>query len=283
MRIVIVFDGSTAATAALQDLRRAGFPDDTFALVVSVADPESAPTDTSKCAAVAEAGKAAVSREFLGWSVTTAAATGSPPLQIIEHAREFNSELIILGESENTGMRSNGIFGETSRAILKAAEFPVRIARKKDESGTGARRILVGFDGSAAAAGAVESIARRNWSANTRVRLLAVADSTVMGSIGRFTPQMNDAAIETKFTSQWAETLADEALNKLASVGLSASVQIGFGHPCDVLAAEAEKWDADSIFVGSHASVNALDPHSIGSVSLAIAARAFCSVEVVRP
>jgi nucleotide-binding universal stress UspA family protein len=48
-----------------------------------------------------------------------------------------------------------------------------------------------------------------------------------------------------------------------------------------VLITEAEDWDADCIFVGAK-GMRGIERLLIGSVSAAVAARAHCSVEVVR-
>jgi nucleotide-binding universal stress UspA family protein len=89
-------------------------------------------------------------------------------------------------------------------------------------------------------------------------------------------------AIGVKFASQWAETLAAGSIKKLTTAGLSASVETGTGYPKDTIIEVAEAWNADSIFVGPHCSGNSFERFLLGSVSAAVAARAHCSVEVVR-
>jgi len=54
------------------------------------------------------------------------------------------------------------------------------------------------------------------------------------------------------------------------------------GDPKALLPREAERWQADSIFVGAR-GVRGVERFLLGSVSAAVAARAPCSVEVVRP
>ncbi|WP_225931558.1 universal stress protein [Leptolyngbya sp. 7M] len=48
------------------------------------------------------------------------------------------------------------------------------------------------------------------------------------------------------------------------------------------LVEHAETWNADSIFVGANAFAGRLERFIVGSTSAAVAARAHCSVEVVR-
>jgi nucleotide-binding universal stress UspA family protein len=70
--------------------------------------------------------------------------------------------------------------------------------------------------------------------------------------------------------------------NKLRNVGLTVSVQLKKGDPKQILIEEAESWQADSIFVGAK-GMRGIERLLLGSVSAAVAARAHCSVEVVRP
>ena len=187
-----------------------------------------------------------------------------------------------MGEPIQMSSPGNIFIGHTSQTILTEAGCSVRIARQHEVVDSRAPKILVGFDGSAGALHIIDSIAARVWPVNTQVRLLAVADSSVLGMIGRFTPQMKDATVEAKFAMQWAETLAAESLGKLQAAGISSSLEVRLGHPKNVIIEAAEHWKADSIFVGPHCAPNSFERFLIGSVSIAVASRATCSVEVVR-
>jgi len=282
MRILIGYNGSEAANAALHDLRCAGLPDKTEAIVLAVAESWQPPKTAYDAVEVAAAGKTTVLANFPTWIVKAETASGAPPREILAKAESFQPDLIIVGEPRQAVGGGHIFIGHTSQTILTEAECSVRIARGCESSISDAKRILIGFDGSAGAAGAVDSIVRRKWPADTSVRLLAVADSSVLTSIGRFTPQMNDAVVEAKFVLQWAETLAVPSLMKLKAAGIASSVEVRFGHPKDVIVDEAEQWNADTIFVGPHCAPNSFERFLIGSVSAAVAARAHCSVEIVR-
>jgi nucleotide-binding universal stress UspA family protein len=282
MRILIGYNGSRAAMAALQDLRRAGFPVGTEAVVLTVAEARLLPKTGAEAAFIANAGKAAVCRNFPTWTVKAESVCGSPPDEILKRAESFDPDVIIVGEPCQTLGRGKILVGHTSQTILTEAECSVRIARGRDHVNSRPQNILVGFDGSAGAIHAIDSIAVRKWPTGTKVRLVAVADSSVLGSIGRFTPQMCDATVEAKFALQWVEALAAASLKKLQTAGISSSVEVQFGRPKDVVITEAERWKADTIFVGPHCAPNSLERFLIGSVSEAVSAQAYCSVEVVR-
>jgi nucleotide-binding universal stress UspA family protein len=68
---------------------------------------------------------------------------------------------------------------------------------------------------------------------------------------------------------------------ELCEAGLDAEGSVVPGTPQDALLDEANRWDADSFFLGSQ-GFNALDRSMLGRVASAVAARAACSVEVSR-
>lgn len=281
MRVLIGFNGSRASRDALADLKYAGLADDTEIHLLSVAESWLSPKTLDEAGLVAEEGAGIVRNNSRTWKVSASAAKGSPPREILSAAEGLNADLIVLGEPPQQTDRHNMFLGQTSQIVLTESSCSVRIARRtaNDEG----ERIVVGFNGSPAAMLAVDSIVSRSWHPAAEVKLLAVADSSVLGSIGRFTPQMTDSVIEEQFAQQWAESLAKVALGKLKQAGIRASLQVAFGHPKDIIPKEAERWGATSIFAGPHCSLNSYERFLIGSVSAALAARANCSVEIVRP
>jgi nucleotide-binding universal stress UspA family protein len=119
-----------------------------------------------------------------------------------------------------------------------------------------AARIVIGFNGSKDAGAAVEAVALRCWPAGSEARLIAAHEPP-------------DGEVR------------DLAVNKLRAAGLLATEKRKEGDTAHVLIKEAEAWGADSIFVGTR-DVHGLKHLLHGSVSSAVAARALCSVEVVR-
>ena len=84
-----------------------------------------------------------------------------------------------------------------------------------------------------------------------------------------------EAAAKARRMVEWA---ADE----LRSISLQVSVAITKGDPERVLIDEARKWEADSIFVGSHGLDDLGKQSGLGSVSTGLVTNAPCSVEIVR-
>jgi nucleotide-binding universal stress UspA family protein len=72
------------------------------------------------------------------------------------------------------------------------------------------------------------------------------------------------------------------AVEKLEKAGLRATGNLFEGDPKKVLVKVAEEWRADCVFVGATGVTNKFERFLLGSTAAAIAARAHCSVEVVR-
>lgn len=282
MRILIGYNGTDFASAAIDGLSRAGLPKRAEVMVLTVAEMCFATVDRADAARLAESATGRIHKLFPEWHISTGTATGAAAGEIMAAADIFRPDLIILGERIRSNGMQNMFLGPVSQRILTEASCSVRIGRGKPWLPEHQTRLLVGFDGSVGSDHAVQAIVSRNWPEGTRVRLLSVADSFVLGSIGRFAPQINDSVMEARFASQWAETLAADSLELLRDAGLDASVEVRMGHPKATLVEFAEEWRADCIFVGPHCAGNSFERFLLGSVSSAVAARANCSVEVVR-
>ena len=310
MKILIAYDGSKDADAALDDLRFCGVPAIGSAEVISVAEVWLPPEHSLEYDSRAEASeyieeilrecrakgeKAVAEAEMLarfadgrvrtalpGWDVTSIATYGSPGWEIVDEAQRIDADLIVVG-AQGRSFLSRLVLGSISQQVLTEAHCSVRIGRGSIDLDSGPARIVVGFDGSRGARAAVESVASRNWNSGTEVRLVAVSEPVVSSMIGRFvTPVVRTVSEINAVERTWIERSASEAITKLKSKRLDANVLIETGNPKTVLPEVAEKWGADSIFVGANAWGSRLERLLIGSTSAAVAARAHCSVEVVR-
>lgn len=308
MKLLIAYDGSRYAESALDDLCRAGLPDVGEVLVVTIAEvwlppPELTGEDpeTSDCIAeavrthrekgermvneaaiLAKHAATRVSKMLPGWGVRPLATYGSPAWEIIAAADEFDPDLIIIG-SHGRSVISRMVLGSISQKVLTEATCSVRIARGRIEIDPAPARLAIGFDGSAGATAAVESVCRRNWPADTEVQLIAATDSIGPTGIGRFIPPVAEwTRQELQHEYKWIEQLADRAAQKLEKTGLKVTTLILEGNPNSVIINEAENWHADCIFVGANAFGSRIERFLLGSTSAAVAVRAHCSVEVVR-
>ena len=160
----------------------------------------------------------------------------------------------------------------TTETVLIEAECSIRISRGNPERADGSYRVLIAYDGSPGSVAAVRTVSTRTWPSRTQIKLLLVADTAVLSSIGRFAPQMTDPFLEAKITAQWARSLAMVPLEMLADAGLEAELAVEAGNPKNAIVDFARAWNADSIFVGPHCRGNSFERFLVGSVSSAVAA-----------
>jgi nucleotide-binding universal stress UspA family protein len=282
MRILVGYNGSEASKAALTELRYAGLPSATHILVLSVSELWVHPQSPAEAMGTALEAKHHLNSEFPEWSVYTETASGSPEREILARAETYKPDLIVLGEPHAEMEKRNVLLGQTSRTVLTEAECPVRIARASIANTARPPRILVGFDGSNGSMNAVKGIVAKNWDVKPQVRLLMVTDLGVLSSIDRPLTRPATKTVDLTFATQWVETIAEKALQFLRDAGVSASLETRLGNAKEAIIADALSWDADTIYVGPHCSGRSFDRFLLGSVSAAVAARAHCSVEVVR-
>jgi nucleotide-binding universal stress UspA family protein len=314
MKVLIAYDGSSCAESAIDDLARAGLPETGEAEVMAVAEVWLPPPDVIDAEAeedsddeasayleeitdryrergekaVAEADMFArharlrVQNALPDWHVGATTTYGSPAWEILTKADTFRPDLIVVGSHGQSAL-SRFILGSISQKVLTEARCSVRIARGRIEVEPAPQRIVIGFDGSKGAKAAVDAVALRNWPDGTEVRLITVSDPVVPSAIGRFLPPIVNAIDEINVSEhKWLEKRAGNALKTLSRAGLKADVRVLPGNPKNVIMDEAEHWSADCIFVGANAWGSHLERFLVGSTSAAIAARAHCSVEIVR-
>ncbi|HEY0726812.1 MAG TPA: universal stress protein [Pyrinomonadaceae bacterium] len=311
MKILIAYDGSACAEAALDDLQRAGLPEVAEAVVMSVtevwlpAPPPSSlevvemaravhvPADMTRvyshnspavqvAQALADRAATRLRTNFPGWQVTTEAAAGSPRHEIIHQANQWKPDLIVVG-SHGHSMLGRLVLGSVSQGVLTDAHCSVRIARGRIEEPNSPVRIVIGVDGSDASAAAVREVAARRWAPLSEVKIISVTDPLSAGLIGNLIPPVRDFVKETKEEEQeWLIELLNKSSEEFKTSSLKVSTQILEGDPRRDLAKAAEEWGADCIFVGSVGFNSRFERLVLGSISGAVAARAHCSVEVVR-
>ena len=312
MRILIGYDGSESADAALDDLRRAGLQGEGEALIVSVSEVMMPPSSvghevvgpplTSRRLTVvlahAEAqaaqklkeaeefaAKAAdrVRSSFPGWEVQAVGLAGSPSTELINRADEWKADLVVVGSHGRSAL-GRFILGSVSRKVVTDSHHSVRVTRGRvTRNGAVPPKIMIGVDGSPEAEHAVRAVGMRVWPEGTEVRIIAVDDGTSPARISRVLPTA--AAMissSNEKVSESARMMVEWAENELRAIGLQVSVAVVKGDPQRVLIEEARKWDADSIFVGGRKFSGAMERFRLGSVSTALVTNAHCSVEVVR-
>jgi nucleotide-binding universal stress UspA family protein len=287
MKILVAYDGSECADAALDDLSRAGLPADAQIKVLSVVENwlpppsgleiiEHIDRDQEYLALARRGGIRLVSMEP-GWEVKSESGVGSPATVILEKADEWGADLIVVGSHGRTAL-GRFFFGSVSQKALHEAHCSVRVARGRVEEPGTPVRLIIGVDGSKDSEAAVAAVAARKWPAGSEARIVNATWATPEPTTQPVAGPITQWIIEEKIKVQ---KMIDEAVNKLNAAGLKTGVVVKEEEPKRLLIAEAESWGADCIFVGAK-GMDRLERFLIGSVSSAVAARAHCSVEVAR-
>lgn len=277
MKIMIAYDGSEAADAALDDLSRAGLPGGAEALLV-VTDVwlTSSPAEFSRAVARRRMLSAAtssfaparrdveeeraLSREaerriralFPTWDVRAEAASGMGTVAsaLLRRSTSWGADLLVVGAGCH--LAKDQTAGNAARVVVAEAPCSVRVARPAAGTPGSAVRLLVAGDGKPGLRGAFRAIASREWPPGSECRVIAG-------------PQPDHDAVET-----------------LRATGLKVST-VG---PADdlrrVLVEEAGRWGADCIFVGTHGRDGEAEQRIPADLINALVASSPCSVEVVR-
>lgn len=300
MKILIAYDGSSHADAALDDLERAGLPPEAEALVISVADVWMWPPPTDDARglraeeldiiglnkaraqselAVEEARKLAIQAServkaaFPLWKVDAEGYGDSPAWAVIKKAEEWGADLVVVG-SQGRSALSRLILGSVSQKVLYEARCSVRVARANSERRDSPPRIIIGADGSPGAEAAVDAVAARNWPVGTEAHLITALGSSMI-------PAWKLIQEYAESEQVWAHQMLESLAARVLGTGLKVSTFVRQGDPKRVLLDEAERWQADCIFVGAR-GLRRIERFLLGTVSAGVAAQAHCSVEVVR-
>jgi nucleotide-binding universal stress UspA family protein len=196
---------------------------------------------------------------------------------IIEKADEWEADLIVVGSHGRTAL-GQFFFGSVSQKVLHEARRSVRVARGRIEEPDTPIRLIIGVDGSKGAEAAAGAVAARKWPAGSEARIVNATweapQLTSRRMVGPIIAWIDQEKARVK-------KMIDEAVGKLSAAGLKTDVVMKVEEPKRLLIAEAESWGADCIFVGAR-GMGRIERFMLGSVSSAVAARAHCSVEVVR-
>ncbi|MBL8188438.1 MAG: universal stress protein [Acidobacteria bacterium] len=286
MKVLVAYDGSACADAAIAELPRAGLPEEVECMVLSVIENWLPPPsgleivqhidrDQEYMLLAMEAANRL--REIApGWIVKAELSVGAPASQILEKAEQWKPELIVMGAHGRTAL-GRFFFGSVSQKVLHEARCSVRVAREPEEKSDHPLRLLIGFDGSPGATETLRVVTARKWPADCEARVVYAAWPSVEFAskplIGKIADWVADEELKIK-------RKIEGVVRDLSAAGLTTSSVIKAENPKQLLISEAESWKADCIFVGAR-GLGTLERWRLGSVSSAIAARAHCSVEVV--
>lgn len=305
MRLLIGYDGSECADAALNDLRWAGLPQDVEAVVLSAADVwlSTAPSESeaeqppvsarvrevvatlratarqvvAEARGMAEQAAARLQKQFPTWKVQAEACADSPAWAILKKAEAWKPDLIVVGSHGQSAI-SGLLLGSVSQRVLIEASCSVRIARRRAREEAPEVRLVIGVDGSFGAEAAVHVVTKRVWPAGSSVCIVAARDPALATALP---PGFLQEEAPYDGPEAWIDTVVEAAAERLRRAGLNVTTLISEGDPKQVLREEIAQWPADGLFVGA-CGLRGMESIVLGSVSTALAVRAPCSVEIVR-
>jgi nucleotide-binding universal stress UspA family protein len=138
--------------------------------------------------------------------------------------------------------------------------------------------LIIGVDGSKGAEAAIDAVAERQWPRGAEARIVNASWKLSIAASEQILSRLADwDAAENARINRMVES----ATERLRAAGLLTSVAVEEKEPKRLLLSEAESWGADCVFVGAR-GMGRFGRCLLGSVSSAVAARACCSVEIVR-
>lgn len=309
-KVLIAYDGSSYANAAIADLRHAGLPVKVEAVVLTVADvwlppanatgdersPETEPLLIAKARSHAidaltemrhhaEYAGHQLQQFFPSWRVHTESVTDSPGWAIVKKAEAWPANLVVVGVQGHSAL-DRVLLGSVSQMVTTHVPCSVRVGRSNLREVGEPVHLLIGYDGSAHADKVVEMVANRQWPAGSQVDLITAIDpllSTInpWSIPGLFTWLRGNPTDLFATVEAWVTKMAHCAASTLQEHGLAVETVIHHGDPKTILIQAAEQRQADCLFVGAR-GLSQVERMLLGSVSTAVIAHAPCSVEIVR-
>jgi nucleotide-binding universal stress UspA family protein len=186
--------------------------------------------------------------------------------EIVQKAKTWGAELIVIGSNPSPSPHINDYAGPALK-VAQDAHCSVRIARATDRKDKSPVRILIGVQEIVSGAEVIQAVASRSWPAGSETVIVMVESSP------------HDAAKDTEVA-----LVLEQLAKQLRAAGLKVSTVIGNGQAEEVLLQEARTFSADCIFIDSqgHGLDDGSDGFALSKVAKALILGAHCSVEVVR-
>ncbi len=295
MKLLVATDLSQTSRGVIDAVRARPWPAGTEACILHVVDltPFSLGADLMDAAERAAKSSTKALADDLsnsGLPTRTEVFAGAPRSAVIEYARKWGADFILVGSHGGTGL-ARFLPGSVAQAVVRHAPCSVEIVRQNPDRKsvpTEGVKLLVATDGSECSLAAVRSVAQRPWPSKTSIRLVSAAPP-FMPIVDPATSYIysSQATLAAQTVEEAGKARAREALERAAQIFAELgvrSIEPGeplIGDPRAVILDEAKAWPADIIVTGSH-GWHGLDRLMMGSVSESIAMHAHCSVEVIR-
>jgi nucleotide-binding universal stress UspA family protein len=286
MRVLIGFDGSSTARAALDEMLRFPWPPGLHVRAVVALGGIEGSSALREVVQQALRNHAAWIEERLRkrWPTARAVVSADPPATaLLAESRRMRSDLVVLGWRGHGPIRRL-LMGSVSRKIAREAKTAVMVVRGPRERRKDAKRFVLGYDGSHHARRALRFLAKLVPSTGARALILSSLPPLYSPPLSRLTPQAHRLALAGIRKAELArEKRARERLERAAGVlrrcGWSVETLLTSGAPLLSLLEAASTFDADAMVVGAR-GVSGLERVLLGSVANGALDRSRCPVIV---
>lgn len=295
MRVLLAIDGSMSSDRARDLVAGIRWPDGTMIRIVAALEhgPElygvpwmgTPPVDSERIeGSLVRRYQTALETaertlEAPGRGVQTILLRGRAASSILDEAREFRPDLIVLG-NRGHGPIESMLLGSVSAEVVDHAPCPVLIARS-----TQLHSILYADDGSEGAKEAGDLLGEWPIFKGLRATVLSVSEVAVPWSAG-MAPGMYDQILESYSESvqdarREHAALVDVSADRLSDAGLITAVEVRNGDPAACIVKVASELASDCVVMGTrgHTGFARL---LLGSVARNVLLHAGCSVLIVR-
>lgn len=201
-----------------------------------------------------------------------------PPARVLAE-RGDEVRMVVVGRHGSGGVRS-ALVGSAATGVLHRARCPVVVVPAGTHAGTGVDPVLVGFDGSPGAFGALEAACEQARRLGTDVRAVTAWSSTVETTSPRYWATTYPVHSPGEVALEEAERVADRARSwAAAQQDVTVTCDVAEGRAAQVLVRRSHH--AGLVVVGTRGR-GGFASLVLGSTSRAVVQRAGCPVLVTR-
>lgn len=293
MRVLLALDGSPSSDAACQFVGSLTWPSGTIIQVIGVAEPAAellapllvaAPTIGNidrqmslDLQAILDRAVRSLERPTIGVRATVL--TGRPATLIVDAARDFRAELVVVG-SRGRGPLASMVLGSVSAEVVDHARCAVLVVRHP-----AAERVLLAVDGSPSSYAAATYLATTRILTRRPVEVLSVAPASdlpgaaPLSVISDFTIDSLEA--RRREDREHAEGIAANAAERLRDDGYQPRWSVAVGNPAHEIIEAARCFGSGIIVMGSRGHTG-LGRFLLGSVARNVLLHTPASVLIVR-
>jgi nucleotide-binding universal stress UspA family protein len=212
--------------------------------------------------------------------ITAETREGEPAHQILEAAREFEADLVVLGSHGWTGVDAF-LLGSVARNVAKHAHCSTMVARAPAH---GLRRVVLAVDESEHSAAAARFVVQLPLPPDSEVTVASVVRPFIPyhGLVPTEPIHLEQIAQDAREAGlKQAGQLVDRVQSQLGGSGRPVQTQVREGDPAgQILQLASEEW-ADLIVAGAR-GISRIQAMLVGSVADRLLKTATCSVLLVR-